>query len=332
MNDDRRRDLRRIGRVPPAEDEPHLPPGRSRLSAASIFSGGGGLDLGFELAGFSHVVSCDILPRACETLLAARPSWNVVCRDAREVDWDAFRADVLHGGPPCTPYSTAGWHLGHLDGRDMLPVFVDAVLACRPRAYVMENVAGICGGKFQAHLEGEFGRLRRAGYSLASAVLDAAGFGVPQRRCRAFFVGFPDPADARAFAWPVPSGVAVGAREALGLEPGEADGPAPTIRSGLTGPRHTTSVLSSASAARAWRSLGLWPNGVQRSREEADRYPAPDGTRRLSVAECALLQGFPEDWPFQGASYMRLGLIGNSVPPPLARSVASAVAAALRRP
>lgn len=122
----------------------------------------------------------------------------------------------------------------------------------------------------------------------------------------------------------------MGVREALGLPAIGYDELAPTIRSALTGPRHTTSILSSTAALKVWTKLAIWPNGVARSREAAQAFPAKDGHYRMSVEDCAVIQGFPTDWQFEGATYQALGLIGNSVAPPMGYNVALAVAAALK--
>jgi len=76
--------------------------------------------------------------------------------------------------------------------------------------------------------------------------------------------------------------------------------------------------------------LQIWPNGVQSTRQKASAFPAKDDHFRLSVQDCGLLQGFPEEWRFAGAVYEVLGQIGNSVAPPVAYAVAKAVADALR--
>ena len=121
----------------------------------------------------------------------------------------------------------------------------------------------------------------------------------------------------------------MGTREALGLSDIGWDAPAPTIRSTLTGPRHTTSVLNSVSSRAVWERLQVWPSGVAPSREAARAFVAENGHFRLSVPDVALLQGFPESWSFHGAVYMALGQIGNAVPPPLGYVVAESVADAL---
>lgn len=322
--------------MPPVE--PH------GLSALSLFSGGGGLDLGFDSAGFGHVASFDTLEPAGETLIRNRPSWEVrsgADGDVRAIDWREYRgADVLHGGPPCQPFSTAGRRRGHRDERNLLPEFVRCVLAVRPQAFVAENVAALAGPKFAPYLQRAFHRPLSKTYHVTSFLLSAHEFGVPQVRRRVLFIGFRRKRDLARFEQPEPTHhppgepvegreAALGARAALGLSDIEHDALAPTIRSTLTGPRHTTSILSSASAQRMWAKLGIWPNGVAPDREAASAFPAPNGDFRLSVPDCGLLQGFPESWSFEGATYMALGQIGNSVAPPVGYAVALSVAASL---
>lgn len=324
---------------------PHL------LPSLSLFSGGGGLDLGFERAGFAHVASFDTLEAAGETLRMNRPRWEVcsgAAGDVRGMRWRPYRGElaVLHGGPPCQPFSVAGRQRGQEDARNMLPEFVRAVRESQPLAFVCENVPALAGPKFAPYLDEHFlGPLSRE-YHVTRLRLSAHEFGVPQFRHRIFFVGFRSARVLARFETPqathradhlqrgpdaamTATGRAMGVREALGLAPTAVDALAPTLRSTLTGPRHTTSILSSVSAQRAWAALEVWPNGVARTRSSAARFPTENGHLRLAVADCALLQGFPSWWHFHGAVYMSLGQIGNSVAPPVGYRVGLAVARAL---
>lgn len=271
--------------------------------------------------------------------------------NVRAVDWRPFRGevDIVHGGPPCQPFSAAGRQRGHEDERNLLPEFVRTVQETRPVAFVAENVAALAGPKFAPYLQEAFiGPLERS-YHVQMIRLSAHEFGVPQVRHRVFFIGFRTKKAAARFKRPVPTrradhllrGPAAqlapttadlcdGVRSALGLADIGVDALAPTLRSSLTGPRHTTSILSSASAQRIWESIGVWPNGVAPNRAAAQSFPSPNGHFRLSVQDCAVLQGFPSTWRFHGPVYMSLGQIGNSVAPPVAFQVATAVAQALR--
>lgn len=329
----------------PDELMPQLPP--NGLSTLSLFSGGGGLDLGFDRAGFTHRGSWEWMPSAANTLKIARPEWDVhggpELGDVRKVDWRLYRGqiDVIHGGPPCQPFSNAGKQRGAEDPRDMWPEFVRAVKTVRPHAFVAENVAALASATFSEYVEEHILAPLRGTYEIHRVLLQAYEFGVPQVRRRVFFLGFRTKGLAKR--WRAPQAkyrrdndstsdlpIVTGVREALGLPDIGFDGVSPTIRSGLSGPRHTTSILSSVSAQRKFEALEIWPNGVAASREAASAYVTKNGHFRLAVADVALLQGFPEEWPFQGATYMQLGQIGNSVVPPVAYAVASSVADAFK--
>ena len=332
---------------------------RTHRSSLSLFSGGGGLDLGFERAGFNHVASYELLRDAGQTLRSARPEWKVFSGgdgDVRQVNWRQYRGqvDVLHGGPPCQPFSAAGRQRGAADERDMFPEFVRAVREVEPAVFVAENVPALASQKFQHYLKTTVIESLAQNYSIKVFSLRAESFGVPQVRKRIFLTGFRFNDLAGAYKPPAPTHTAshlanaaspnhelrlfdgdydglkrcMGVRQALGLKELDFDALAPTIRSSLTGPRHTTSILNSVAASVMWKRLQVWPNGVAGSREYAQRYPAPNGHYRLSVAEVALIQGFPESWSFHGAVYMALGQIGNAVPPPMAYNVARSVAQA----
>ncbi|MFF8635555.1 DNA cytosine methyltransferase [Streptomyces pilosus] len=318
------------------------------LTALSLFSGGGGLDLGIERAGFTHTASFEIIPEAGDTLRKARGDWAVFSGetdgDVRNVSFKKWRGevDLLHGGPPCQPFSNAGRQKGHLDERDMWPQFVRAVKEIRPAAFIGENVPALASPKFSEYVATSILSPLSSSYHIQKVILQASDFGVPQVRRRVFFVGFRTKRMANAWNAPEPTHFwgdasitggsrCLGLREALGLPDIGVDDLSPTIRSSLTGPRHTTSILNSVAAQRKFESLQVWPNGVAADRASARAFVAKNGHFRLSVPDVALIQGFPEDWPFVGATYMALGQIGNAVPPPLAYAVGSSVLEALSR-
>lgn len=313
------------------------------IRALSLFAGGGGLDLAFDRAGFGHVGSFDILDICGDTLRRNRTDWRVLSGTEGDVtlaDWTPYRGsvDVIHGGPPCQPFSIAGRRAGEGDARNMWPAFVAAVLAIQPRAFLAENVPGLLSPRFSRYVEEAILAPLAGAYRIRAFSLLASDFGVPQVRKRVFFVGFSDPNEHDDFAVPEPThrmdlltqtSNAMGARAALGLPDIGFDCAAPTLRSGFTGPRKTTSILNSKASLDVWSKLRIWPNGVQRDRDAAVRFPPENGHFRLSVQDCAVLQGFPEDWTFCGATYQILGQIGNSVCPPVGYEVASAMAKAL---
>ncbi|NES77416.1 MULTISPECIES: DNA cytosine methyltransferase [unclassified Okeania] len=346
-----------IPNLNPEKLMPQMP--RNKWRTLSLFSGGGGLNLGFDRAGFTHIASYDILKEAGNTLRNLRPDWQVFSGekgDVTKIDWRSYcgTVDIIHGGPPCQPFSVAGRQKGQEDNRDMFPEFIRAVLEIKPLIFVAENVTALISKKFSKYVEEVIEFPLVPHYKLTKFILNAPDFGIPQIRKRVFLVGFRDEKCLGKYQLPQPTHYwhhlpknkskkpiqlnifdnleapeklqcCMGTREALGLPNIGFDALSPTLRSGLTGPRHTTSILSSVSAQKAWEKLQIWPNGVAKNRENAHLFVAKNNHFRLSVPDCGILQGFPESWQFSGAVYQALGQIGNAVPPPMAYQIAVSI-------
>ncbi|MEA1972469.1 MAG: DNA cytosine methyltransferase [Candidatus Cloacimonadota bacterium] len=328
------------------------------LTAVSLFSGGGGLDLGFSKAGYNHIASYELIPICEDTLSLNLQCEKIHCGptegDVTNIDWNPYQGkiDVVHGGPPCQPFSIAGAQKGLDDKRNMWGEFSRAVNAIKPRVFVAENVPGILNPKFKNFVRKYiFDQL--SNYSIAMFEMHTADYGTPQIRKRVFFVGFKNKINFNKFFPPQPThtwehlgnkgsfytcslfddGLAKtkGVRECLGLPNIGFDNLAPTIRSAFTGKRNTTSILNSTAGQKVWGDMKIWPNGVQADRKKASAFPAKNGDFRLSVQDVGLIQGFPESWKFAGAIYQVLGQIGNSVSPPIAYQVALSVVNILKK-
>ena len=338
-------------KLKPEKLMPKLP--NNGLHVLSLFSGCGGLDLGFDRAGFTHLASYDIIPICGETISYNKPDCKVFSGnelgDVRKVDWSQYKnkIDVIHGGPPCQPFSINGQQKGIDDERNMWPQFIDAVTKIKPRAFVAENVPGMMSPKFSKFIKNDIISPLKD-YKITLLNLNAASFGVPQNRKRVIFVGFRNNKDAKNFVEPKPTHTfghliekkvdsatklpkTMGVRESLGLPNIGFDSLSPTIRSAFTGKRNTTSILNGSSGQRLWSNLKIWPNGVAENREKAKLYVPDNKHFRLSVQDCAIIQGFPNSWKFKGAVYQILGQIGNSVAPPVSYVIAKAVANALKK-
>jgi DNA (cytosine-5)-methyltransferase 1 len=310
----------------------------AQLRALSLFSGAGGMDIGFEAAGFDHVASVEWHAECVRTLRANRPAWRVIEADVRSVSLESHCADVVHGGPPCQPFSLAGRGVGGDDARNMWPAFHRAVAAVRPRAAVAENVRGLLRPRFASFVREEVeAPLAGLGYVLRWYSVDATDHDVPQTRRRVFLVALRDEAAHATFARALErqrTGLHGGARSRLGLEPraGTVDGPCPTIVSTLTSPRLTTSIDSGPQSQRRWRELGIWPCGVQDDRvaAAAREVVADPALHRMCVDDVKTLQAFPVSWALTGCRSVRLGMLGNAVPPAAARAIACALHQCLR--
>lgn len=184
-----------------------------RLNVISLFTGAGGLDYGFEAAGFATAVAVEMDARCIQTLRASRPNWAVIGRDIASVKvseiLDAAQlepgdADVLIGGPPCQPFSKSGfWADGAAKRLDdpragTLKDYLRVLAGTLPRAFLLENVEGLgFRGKDEAlrliatQLQ-KINARHGTGYKPSIAVLNAADFGVPQIRRRMFVIGSRD--------------------------------------------------------------------------------------------------------------------------------------------
>lgn len=172
------------------------------MKAVSLFSGAGGMDVGFAKAGFDTVWANDIMPDACKTF-EANHGPVIRCGPLEEyIDEldDLPPPDVLIGGPPCQGFSVAG-RMDLSDPRSQLVfTYMDALRRLKPRAFVMENVKALAKlEKFRAVRERLLREARQAGYNCSLVVLRASDYGVPQARERMFLVGFRDGVKASNF-------------------------------------------------------------------------------------------------------------------------------------
>lgn len=198
----------------------------SVLSTISLFTGAGGLDYGFEAAGFRTSVALEIDERCCKTLRRNR-SWPLIDRDVADVSTDellrtaglaAGEADVLIGGPPCQPFSKSGfWATGEAkrlkDPRSTtIEAYLRVLAEARPRAFLLENVEGL---GFRGKDEGlqliqsrlsAINKEHGTNYRASIAILNAADYGVPQIRRRMLVVGARNGAE---FQFPRPTHASV---------------------------------------------------------------------------------------------------------------------------
>lgn len=161
----------------------------------SLFSGAGGLDVGFEQAGVEVVFANELDPDAADAYCANRPdNPNVMHRGDIVAFSDELEAmeniDVLFGGPPCQGFSVAG-KMDPDDERSLLVfAFLDAVATVRPRLFVMENVKALGRSPRWESVRERLNSIAHSlGYETQPMVLDATDYGVPQKRERFFFVG-----------------------------------------------------------------------------------------------------------------------------------------------
>lgn len=165
------------------------------MISISLFSGAGGLDIGFEQAGFQTVFANELDHDAAETWRTNRPDHkNIMIEGDIDQCIDQLNTykniDVVFGGPPCQGFSVAG-KMDPQDTRSRLVWrFMDAVEIVRPKIFIMENVAALGKlSKWASVREGILARGEQAGYNVSYQVHHAADYGVPENRDRVIFIG-----------------------------------------------------------------------------------------------------------------------------------------------
>jgi DNA (cytosine-5)-methyltransferase 1 len=331
------------------------------MNCVSLYTGCGGLDLGFGEAGFNTIWANDIDSFALETyrnelLRRKSPIPEIACGDIGHAQLPTRgAADVVIGGPPCQGFSVAG----RMDPNDprsrQVWEFFRVVEALDPVAFVMENVKALAtNSRWAGTIQALEANGENLGYSCRVMLLNAADFGVPQMRERMFLVGIKD----RKMPRPAPTTTRRSVREALANLP-RLGAPGndsichakvtaakiPIMRkspfAGMLFNGQGRPVDLDAPALTLPASMGgnrtpiidqqsltdgsePWVVGYHAhlSNGGAPIAEVPTRLRRLTVEEAACLQGFPPGMIFSGSQCTKFRQIGNSVPPALGEAVA----------
>lgn len=181
---------------------------KNKHTFIDLFSGCGGLSLGFEMAGFTGILAIDNWKDALTTYAYNRKGARTLCGDLATLDpykikaeYDISDVDVIIGGPPCQGFSVAGKRIIEDERNKLYKAFVGFVDCFRPHAFVMENVPNILSignGMVKESIIKDFESL---GYKVSVQVITASDYGVPQNRRRAVFVGL---ANGKEFQFPEP--------------------------------------------------------------------------------------------------------------------------------
>jgi DNA (cytosine-5)-methyltransferase 1 len=302
-----------------------------KLKVASLFSGAGGLDLGFKYSGHEIVWANDIDPDSTDTY-AFNIGREIICRNIDEIESiNMPDFEILVGGFPCQGFSRANIHRVEKDDRNSLYVNVVRILRDRqPKFFMLENVKGIIslnGGN-------DFNEIKLAleesGYSVQHKVLNAADYGVPQSRIRVIIVGIRnDLVGKYKYEYPSPTHSKSGEHLPKWVSIGEVlkDIPEPmedhklknhvcsnykVVNRDFTGHRRTDPDKPSPTIL----ARGNGGGGVC-------AIPHPNNNRRLTVRESAMVQTFPMDFEFKGSLTSMYRQIGNAVPVKFAEKIAS---------
>ncbi len=339
----------------------------SAYTAVSLYSGAGGLDLGFSRAGFRIRWAIDTDPFAVKTYNANLEPC-AVSGDVLSIDPpSSLQPTLVIGGPPCQGFSV----IGRMDPDDPrsrhVDHFFDVVAHLRPRAFAMENVKALAESpRWAAVRERLLQRAAALGYERTLFVLNAQDFDVPQSRERMFLIGTRDASpecpvattagcppsvrsalehlprfgqpgnDATCAARVVPASKPVmrptAHRGSLLFNgsgrPLKLDGLAKTLPASMGG--NATPIIDQEELEHGAEP---WVVGYHR-RLQSGKPPlkrAPDRLRRITVQEAAALQTFPPSWIFAGPRVAQFRQVGNAVPPRLAEAVALSLRNMLER-
>ncbi len=329
---------------------------RKDIPVVSFFSGAGGLDLGFEAAGFHHVAAVEINSLFCDTLRKNRPLWSVLgppvhSGDIRNKDEYSHLLrqglgitapfdGVFIGGPPCQSFSIAANQrfsksgenfkrtgFGHADYGNLLFEFIWYIKEFRPRAFLIENVAGLLSVDDGVQVQRAVEELAEAGYQVqAPKVLNAAAHGVPQYRQRVFIIGS---RTGKCPQFPVPEPLLVPCGKVLSLPVDDVECHVTRehraesvlrymeMRYGQREPLGRVDRLNPAAPSKTVIAGGAMGGGRS--------HLHPQIPRTLSVRESARLQTFPDNYIFCGPSARQFTQVGNAVPPLLAFKLATGI-------
>jgi len=326
----------------------------------SLFSGAGGLDIGFHRAGFRIVACVELEKTFCETLVINKPeffdtSCQIINKDIRLLnpsEIDAPKIDFIIGGPPCQSFSAIGRRAGGANGINdtrgtLFEHYCRLVKHFQPSGFLFENVRGILSSNKGHDWELIISSFKDLGYYLFFRVLDAADYGVPQHRERLIMVGikegqfkFPRPLygpDSREQTSYVTALQAISDLQPINEvfhsysgKYGKLLEEVPPGKNYL----HFTREMGYPNPVFAWRSrfsdflYKADPDAPVRTIvAQLGKYSGPFHwkNRKFSVSEFKRLQTFPDKYQFSGGEGKALKQIGNSVPPELAYHLALSV-------
>ncbi|MGJ8652484.1 MAG: DNA (cytosine-5-)-methyltransferase [Opitutaceae bacterium] len=343
-----------------------------KIKTLSLFSGAGGLDIGFHSSGFNIVGCVELENKYCKTLTYNRDMGSYFGKRSRIHNLDVREFDVTQyldediecviGGPPCQTFSAAGRRSGGVIGTDDLrgqlyESYCKILSYLKPRVFIFENVYGLPGaegGKPWAEIQNAFKQL---GYDLNAEVFDTADYGVPQHRERLIMVGIRE--GEKKFTFPTPThgpdssnskghisvldAIAdiqpANERSSLGLG-GLYGHLLPEVPEGLNY-AYFTAEMGHPEPVFAWRSkfhdllYKVDRNKPCRTiKASPGKFTGPLHwkNRHFTTAELKRLQTFPDDYSLVGSYGQIVEQIGNSVPPKFAEVIATSVKEQVLRP
>ena len=324
------------------------------MELISLFSGCGGLDLGFERAGFNISVANEYDRTIWETFKINHPKTRLIEEDIRNIKEEAFPKDVdgIIGGPPCQSWSEAGSLRGINDERGRL--FFDYIRILRrvqPKFFLAENVSGMLANRHNDAVQNIINLFEESGYNVTLTLVNAKDYGVAEERKRVFYIGFRKDLIVD-FQFPIGSTVdddkKITLRDIIwdlqetAVPSSEKNHHNPnSINNNEYFTGEYSPIFMSRNRVKSWDEQAFT---VQASGRQCQLHPqAPKMVkvgkndcrfvedkkhlyRRMTVREVARIQGFPDDFQFIYDSINDgYKMIGNAVPVNLAYEIATAI-------
>ena len=328
------------------------------MNVISLFSGCGGLDLGFERAGFHVSVANEFDPAIFDTFRVNHPNTHLIEGDVRKVTKEDIapfldgEVDGIIGGPPCQSWSEAGSLRGIEDARGQLFFdYIRILKEFRPKFFLAENVSGMLANRHDAAVQNILQMFGEAGYNVSLTLVNAKDYGVAEERKRVFYIGFRNDLNIdfvfprgsttdddkkitlRDIIWDLQD-TAVPAAEKNKHNPAAINN-----NEYFTG--DYSSMFMSRNRVKAWNEQAFT---VQASGRQCQLHPqAPKMEkvgknecrfvagcenlyRRMTIREVARVQGVPDDFKFiYTDTNNAYKMIGNAVPVNLAYEIAVAI-------
>ena len=324
------------------------------MKVISLFSGCGGLDLGFEMAGFDIPIANEYDPTIWATFEANHPNTKLIKGDIRKLDARDFPTDVdgIIGGPPCQSWSEAGALRGIEDARGQLFYdYIRILKEVKPRFFLAENVSGMLANRHSTAVQNILKMFDDAGYNTSLTMVNAKDYGVAEERKRVFYIGFRKDLNID-FKFPVGSTTDDSKKITLrdiiwdlqftavpALDKNKHNPQSINNNEYFTGA--FSPMFMSRNRVKGWdeqaftvqasgRQCQLHPQAPKMERFGVNDYRFVEGQehlyRRMTVREVARVQGFPDSFKFIYKSINDgYKMIGNAVPVNLAYEIALAI-------
>lgn len=329
------------------------------MKLISLFSGCGGLDLGFEKAGFDIAVANEYDPTIQPTFELNHTHTKLIKGDIRQIDETVFplNVDGIIGGPPCQSWSEAGSLRGINDARGRLFFeYIRILQKVRPKFFLAENVSGMMANRHEEAVRNILNLFSQSGYRVSLTMVNACDYGVAQERKRVFYIGFRTDLNV---SFSFPEGSTVNDNDKITLKDVIWDLQNNVVPAGSKNKHNSAAInnneyftgsfspiFMSRNRVKAWNEQAFT---VQASGRQCQLHPqAPKMVklgkdlcgfvkgkehlyRRLSIREIARIQGFPDSFRF---IYENLNdaykMIGNAVPVNLAFEIAERIKQTLK--